>query len=59
MTQHALIFRGAKLRIKSYNTQIFLIVFQKIVCSLLHYKYNLYLCIKMNKCRNAVLKQYD
>ena len=28
----------------SFNTKFFLIVFQKIVCSLLYYKYNLYLC---------------
>ena len=28
----------------SFNTKFFLIVFQKIVCSLFYYKYNLYLC---------------
>lgn len=29
----------------SYNTKFFLIVFQKNVCSLFYYKYNMYFCI--------------
>lgn len=44
MTQHALI-SWCEVTKKIFQHQIFLIVFQKIVCSLLYYKYNLYLCI--------------
>jgi len=45
MIQHALIFVVRSYE-KYLTTPKFLgIVFQKIVCSLLYYKYNMYLCI--------------